>query len=82
MCWEGVVVSDQDTQGAHRQLRQSGLSAWHILLLVSFVATLWAPFYNSVEPRILGFPFFYAYQLAWVLLGAVLTAVVYLKTGR
>jgi hypothetical protein len=37
-----------------------------LLLLLPFVGLLWVPFYNMREPAILGFPFFYWYQLAWV----------------
>ena len=54
--------------------------AWHLLLLVQFVAVLWPPFYNTAEPYWHGVPFFYWYQLLWVLIGAVLTAVVYFAT--
>jgi hypothetical protein len=39
---------------------RSGLRWWHLLLLVPFVALLWVPLYNSVEPSLLGIPFFYA----------------------
>jgi hypothetical protein len=38
------------------------------------------PFYNKIEPVLWGFPFFYWYQLLWVLISAVLTAIVYVKT--
>ena len=31
---------------------------WNLLLLVPFVALLWVPFYNSIEPALLGIPFF------------------------
>ena len=55
-------------------------SNWYWLLLPTYVAVLWVPFYNSVEPTILGFPFFYAYQMLWVVISAVLTAIVYLAT--
>ncbi len=57
-----------------------GLSPWHLLLLLPFPALLWVPFYNTVEPVIWGFPFFYAYQMAWVVVTAVLTAFVYVVT--
>src|SRR5437763_16808053 len=43
-----------------------------ILLLVPFVGLLWVPFYNSLEPALFGFPFFYWYQLAWVPLSSLL----------
>ncbi len=56
------------------------LTPWHLLLLLPYAGVLWVPFYNSVEPRILGFPFFYAYQMAWVVLSSALTAIVYIAT--
>jgi Protein of unknown function (DUF3311) len=60
--------------------RPSGWSWWYLLLLVQFVAVLWPPFYNRVEPSLVGVPFFYWYQLLWVILGAILTAIVYFAT--
>jgi hypothetical protein len=52
--------------------------AWaRLLLLIPFVAILWVPFYNSVEPAWIGIPFFYWYQLLWIILGAVIIAIVY-----
>jgi hypothetical protein len=57
-----------------------GWSWWYLLLLVQFVAVLWPPFYNRAEPAWIGMPFFYWYQLLWVIVGAVLTAIVYLAT--
>jgi hypothetical protein len=53
---------------------------WHLLLLVPFVGTLWVPFYNSVEPRLGGIPYFYWYQFTWIGISAVVTAVVYFAT--
>lgn len=55
-------------------------SHWYWLLLPTYAAVLWVPFYNSVEPTILGFPFFYAYQMIWVGISAILTAVVFVAT--
>ncbi len=54
--------------------------AWYLLLLVQFVAVLWPPFYNRDEPRLAGMPFFYWYQLLWVVIAALLTAIVYWVT--
>jgi hypothetical protein len=48
-----------------------------ILLLLPFIAILWVPFYNSVDPMLFGIPFFYWYQLLWILLSAVVTILVY-----
>jgi hypothetical protein len=53
---------------------------WLWLLLLPWIGVVWVPFYNKIEPVLWGFPFFYWYQLAWVLISAVITAVVYQKT--
>ena len=55
--------------------------AWHLLLVIPFVATLWVPFYNALEPTLFGFPFFYWYQFLWIAISAALTGVVYFATG-
>ena len=48
-----------------------------LLLLLPFLAMLWVSSYDRVEPSIAGIPFFYWYQLAWVVIGAVIVAFVY-----
>jgi hypothetical protein len=48
-----------------------------ILLLLPFVGLLWVPFYNSAEPALFGFPFFYWYQLVWVPISSLLIWLVY-----
>jgi membrane protein implicated in regulation of membrane protease activity len=56
---------------------------WHPLyrlLVIPFVALLWPAFYASNAPALIGVPFFYRYQLLWVIIAAVLTAVVYVRT--
>jgi len=64
------------------QRQRSEWSWWYLLFLVQFIAVLWPPFYNTAEPYWKGIPFFYWYQLLWVLIGAVLTAVIYLATEK
>lgn len=66
-------MSDHDDE--HKPVRQV---LWaRLLLIVPFVAMLWVSSYNSVEPMVAGIPFFYWYQLLWVLIGAALIAFVY-----
>jgi hypothetical protein len=60
--------------------RRSGWSWWYLLFIVQFVGALWPPFYNMAEPTFIGLPFFYWFQLAWVIVGAILTAIVYFAT--
>lgn len=64
----------QDASSSNRNRR------WLWLLVLPFIATLWVPWYNRVDPELGGFPFFYWYQLLWVLISAVITALVYFKT--
>jgi hypothetical protein len=52
---------------------------WLLLLLIlPFIATLWPPFYNYYQPELFGIPFFYWFQLLWIVITAALTALVYL----
>ena len=69
------------TTTGSRKKRQ-GWSWWYLLLLVQFIAVLWPPFYNRAEPALIGMPFFYWYQLLWVVIGAVLTAIVHFATDE
>jgi hypothetical protein len=60
--------------------KRSCWSWWYLLLLVQFAFLLWVPSYNRLEPTLIGMPFFYWYQLLWVIISAVLTAIVYFAT--
>jgi uncharacterized protein DUF3311 len=64
------------------QPKRSEWSWWYLLFLVQFIAVLWPPFYNRAEPYWMGIPFFYWYQMLWVLISAVLTALIYWATTR
>lgn len=48
-----------------------------VLLLLPIVAMLWVPSYNRMDPVLLGLPFFYAYQLLWVLAASAIIGIVY-----
>ncbi|MCO1579543.1 MULTISPECIES: DUF3311 domain-containing protein [unclassified Crossiella] len=61
--------------------RPSGLRwNWWNLLLVVPLLMLVTPMINFDEPRLLGLPFFYWSQFAFVPLGVVCVGLVYLKT--
>ena len=62
------------------QTERRGWSWWYLLFVVQFVAVLWPPFYNTAEPSWIGIPFFYWYQMLWVIIAAIFTAVVYFAT--
>ena len=58
--------------------RRRRFRAIHLLLLIPYLAMLWVPSYNRVETMLAGIPFFYWYQLGWVILGAIIIGFVYL----
>jgi uncharacterized membrane protein YhdT len=60
----------------------SDRSRWHWLLLVPIVVPLLTFLYDGDEPRLFGFPRFYWMQLAFIALGVIATAIVYVKTRR
>jgi Protein of unknown function (DUF3311) len=55
---------------------------WKLLLAIPFIALLWVPFYNFVEPEVAGIPFFYWYQFLWVFISSALTYLVHVKTDN
>ena len=53
-----------------------------VCLIVPFVAMLWVGSYSRIEPTLLGMPFFYWYQMAWVLVSTCLTMIAYTLVRR
>ncbi|HEY3681632.1 MAG TPA: DUF3311 domain-containing protein [Streptosporangiaceae bacterium] len=53
-----------------------------VLLLLPFVGTLWVSVYARTGPAFIGVPFFYWYQMAWVILSAACTWAAYVLTMR
>ncbi|MER5376767.1 MULTISPECIES: DUF3311 domain-containing protein [unclassified Streptomyces] len=48
-----------------------------LCLFAPFVAMLWVGSYAEVEPAVAGIPFFYWYQMLWVLISTALTMTAY-----
>jgi hypothetical protein len=42
-----------------------------LLLLAPCVVALWAPLYNTIEPTLVGIPFFYWFQLVLIPVSAL-----------
>ena len=53
-----------------------------ILLVIPVLALLLVPFYAKKSPELWGFPFFYWYQMLWVLLCGLFTGAAYLLIER
>jgi hypothetical protein len=48
-----------------------------ILFVLPFIAMLWVSSYNRVTPELFGFPFYYWYQLTWVVIAAIIAGIIY-----
>ena len=57
--------------------KRRGWSWWYLLFVVQFVAVCGRRSTTASSPPGSGIPFFYWYQMLWVLISAVFTAVVY-----
>ncbi|MEU5019898.1 DUF3311 domain-containing protein [Streptomyces angustmyceticus] len=53
-----------------------------VCLIAPFVAMLWVSSYARIEPRLIGIPFFYWYQMAWVVISTALTSLAYKLVQR
>ena len=54
--------------------------AWYWLFAIPFVFTLLPWIYNTNSPELIGIPFFYWYQMAWVPVTVIITVFVYRRT--
>ena len=68
------------TEDERRARAHGGARWWYVLLALPFVGLLYPPLYARTDPELFGFPFFYWYQLAWVIGAAAITILVYTRT--
>jgi hypothetical protein len=62
--------------------RGDGSRMKYIYLLVPCLLALAAPMYNSIEPRLFGFPFFYWFQMLLIPVSCGFIYLVYRSRGR
>ncbi len=55
------------------------LTRWALLLLLPYLGLCFPQLYARSNPALWGFPFFYWYQFAWVILASLLMGAVYRK---
>lgn len=70
-------ASSMATPNTIGQSERRGSKASLLLLLIPVLALIFPGLYNREEPTLLGFPFFYWYQLAWVFLATGVLVFVY-----
>ena len=63
---------------AHSRRSSTGLGALIVVILLpAVVIPLWVPLYDRTDPTLWGFPFFFWFQFALILMSAVLTVAAY-----
>jgi Protein of unknown function (DUF3311) len=58
------------------------MSPWTLLLILPYLGLCFPQFYARATPVLWGFPFFYWYQFAWVILASLIMGLVYRKSGN
>ncbi|GAA3534077.1 DUF3311 domain-containing protein [Amycolatopsis ultiminotia] len=64
-----------------RRVRGFQFSAWNLLLIIPLLILV-TPLFNFDEPRLIGMPFFYWFQLVFVFAGVLCTGIVYWATRK
>ena len=76
-----VVMAERELElGNQPGAGRTRSRVWTLLLVLPYVGLCFPQFYTRLTPTLWGFPFFYWYQFAWVILTSALLAIVYLKT--
>jgi hypothetical protein len=57
--------------------RSKSRSAWNWILVLPVFGLIFPGLYARATPELFGFPFFYWYQIAWILITGALTAIAY-----
>jgi hypothetical protein len=68
---------------AKKTARAGRLKHWpRLLFLIPVAVVIWVPLYNRLAPELGGIPFFYWFQLAFVLIAACIVMGVYFIETR
>jgi hypothetical protein len=69
------------TEAARADARRHDVNrGWYWLLLVPLIGVLIPTIYNDGDPRFIGIPFFYWYQMLWIPISVACTWFVYKNT--
>ncbi len=84
-----MIDTVQERLGRGRNLEYAMLprprkraSLWRLLLLLPVLAVLAVPVFNRTGPALWGVPFFYWYQMLWVILCSATVGLVFLVEDR
>jgi hypothetical protein len=67
-------------QPSPARTRKSSTALWVVIILIllpPMVLPVWVPLYDKEDPELWGFPFFYWFQTALIILSVVCTGIAY-----
>lgn len=73
-----MVTNPTQSIQKNRKANKKSPAIW-ILLAVPYIALCFPQIYARATPTLLGFPFFYWYQLLWVVLTSIILGAIYLR---
>lgn len=59
--------------------KKRGNPLWYLLMIIPVIGTCFPSFYSFVSPELWGIPFFYWYQMLWVIISGFITFLMYVK---
>jgi len=71
-----TIMVHEPVKTTRGTLRRSG---WVLLLILPYLGLCFPQVYARSTPALCGFPFFYWYQFAWVIIASALLGLVYRK---
>ena len=82
MASDRVLVTERPPGGEVQRERGPGTMRRlaYTLLLLECLVILIPSIYGRMTPKLFGIPFFYWFQLSWILVAMVITGIVYLLT--
>ena len=82
MASDRVLANERSPDASFRRERGPGVrrSLAYALLVAECVVILVPSVYGRLAPKLFGIPFFYWFQLLWILVAMVITGIVYLLT--
>lgn len=74
------MLAAMDNPGSQNAVPAStSQTRWKLLLLLPYLGLCYPAIYARATPALFGFPFFYWYQFAWVVLASAIIGLVYRK---
>jgi hypothetical protein len=77
-----VNPESQPSQAGRVRVITAARTGAAVCLILPLFAMTWVNSYARLQPTFIGIPYFYWYQISWVVIAAALTAIAYVLVRR